>query len=384
MNTRSVTFTHLFLLLFVLRPASAQTFGDFLVPVLESPDSLRQAMVHSYLKHRPQTPFIDSDSVVTFVYVGNARTVSIAGDMTGWNPTVETMTRLPGTTLWYLTRRFEPDARLDYKIVVDQREWLLDPHNPLISRGGFGDNSELRMPQVPDHPELMVRPSVPHGTIRDTTLYSPGLGNSRRLAVYIPATTIRDPGLIVVHDGLEFISIAGMPTVLDNLIADGAIPPVVAVFIAPVDRHPEYATDKADRFTSFVVETVLPMVRSIMPFSSDPSRNAVMGASDGGNISLYMGMTHPEIFGTVAAFSSNVEPVVSDRFASSERLPLRIYIDIGTYDIPMLRPRVAGLRASLTTKGYDYLYAEFHDGHSWSNWKSHVADALRFLLSPGQ
>ncbi|MFH1295840.1 MAG: alpha/beta hydrolase-fold protein [Bacteroidota bacterium] len=61
-----------------------------------------------------------------------------------------------------------------------------------------------------------------------------------------------------------------------------------------------------------------------------------IGASNGGNISLYIGMKNPESFGRIGAQSSNVQSEISNTFQGSEKLPLELYLDIGKYDIPML------------------------------------------------
>ncbi|MEI7664390.1 MAG: T9SS type A sorting domain-containing protein, partial [Bacteroidota bacterium] len=51
---------------------------------------------------------------------------------------------------------------------------------------------------------------------------------------------------------------------------------------------------------------------------------------------------------------------------------LDLYIDIGTYDIDILIPMVHGLRDILQARGYAFLFREWHEGHSWGNWKGHL------------
>ena len=52
----------------------------------------------------------------------------------------------PAFYFFYKELSFESTARLDYKFVVGS-SWILDPRNPNKVKGGFGDNSELAMPQ---------------------------------------------------------------------------------------------------------------------------------------------------------------------------------------------------------------------------------------------
>jgi len=373
-------------LLCVLLPVTghAQVFTSFLELISTAPLEERPSMVDAFTSRNPTSPLFDSDTVAVFVYTGPAASVSIAGDMNGWRTGVDTMTSIPGTDLWYQSRFFERDARLDYKFVIDGSSWILDPRNDLISRGGFGSNSEIRMPGYDDHPELTRNAAVPRGSIRDTVFFSATLGNERNVSIYVPADYDGETDslrMVLVHDGLEFVSLARMPVVVDNLIADGLLPPVLIIFIPPFDRTSEYAGDRMDPFVFFIVNEVIPAIRTQYRIRSDPADHVVMGASNGGNIALYLGVTHPNMFGNVAAFSSNVLPSITERFTSDARLRLRIYLDIGTYDIPQLVPKVRELRTLLEKNGYELRYSEHHDGHSWANWRSHIDDALIFLLS---
>ncbi len=364
-------------------PARAQSFDAFAKAVSAMPPDIRVAMVDSLVGSYPTSPVYRDDTIAVFYYRGEATAVAVAGDVNGWNPHADHMTNIAGTDLWYLTRTFERDTRLDYKFVVDSTDWILDPRNDRTSRSGFGMNSELRMPGVPSHPERLRRSDVAGGSIVDTAIASLGPGSERTVRIYAPkiVRATDSVGLLLVHDGLEFLGIAGMDVVLDNLIADGSIPPVIAVFVPPVERTREYSGDLLQPFSSYLVHDLVPALRRRYSMSHDPAHSVVMGASNGGNISLFMGMTYPHIFGNVAAFSSNVIPVIQARFSSTDILPLRVYLDIGKYDIPQLVPRVQTLRNTLQANGYSFLYAEHNDGHSWTSWSAHIDDALLFLLA---
>jgi enterochelin esterase family protein len=52
------------------------------------------------------------------------------------------------------------------------------------------------------------------------------------------AGTVRYP-VLYVHDGDDSIQYGAMDTVLDNLIARRELPPLIAVFVAPIHRVPE-------------------------------------------------------------------------------------------------------------------------------------------------
>ena len=134
-----------FLVFLVTTTSHSQTFKDILVQVHISPTAERQAMVDSFMQANSSFP-ITEDSLVHFVYQGSATSVAVPGDFSGWDPSNAPMGTIAGTDFWYRTDIFDHSARLDYKYVINGTSWIFDPRNPHRAPGGFGDNSELRMP----------------------------------------------------------------------------------------------------------------------------------------------------------------------------------------------------------------------------------------------
>ena len=364
-------------ILFILISAlgsEAQTFQKFLDRINALPLSERQAVADSFVTTCPSFPLIESDTLAHLIYTGTTTSVAMAGDATQWNPN-ENFTMIQGTTFWYLTKTYEADARLDYKLVTGGSNWILDPRNPNTCMGGFGPNSELRMGANIRPPEVLYYPEIPHGTIKDTTFHSTIFNNTREVLIYLPPSyplpSMEYP-VILFHDGPEYISLASARNVLDYLIANKMMNPVVAIFVPPVDRQPEYAGTKIDLFTSFITTELMPFFDQRYKISKDPAKRATLGASDGGNIALYLGVKKPGCFGKIAAQSSDVIPAISNTLQNGPKLSLSFYIDIGTYDIPALIPMVHNLRDILQAKGYTYSFREIHEGHSWGNWKEHL------------
>jgi len=358
-----------------------QTFQDFIDQVNAAPDSLRTAIVDSFVIANPVSPVVEFDTLAHYYYRGTTSSVSVPGDANQWIPIQSPMTRLSTTNFWYRSESFEPDARLDYKFVVNGSTWILDPRNPYTVLGGFGPNSELRMPDFVQPPEISYYPEIPHGTLHDTTFFSTFLGNSRTIRVYTPpgyGSPLDSFGVVVFHDGLEYITLANAVRVLDYLIDQQ----VIAVFVPPVNRTAEYAGIFQDEFTLFIVEELMPWVDARWNTRRDPHQRATLGASNGGNIALWLGVSHPEVFGFVAAHSSNIQASISDTIANSPLLDLTFYLDLGTYDIPILITLVRDFIPLLQSQGYPHTYVEFHEGHSWGNWRGHIDNALQFFF-PG-
>ncbi len=348
-----------------------------------SSDSLKMKMIDSFMiiAKAQGIPYIE-DSTANFVYRGNGTNVFLAGDMNYWSSNSDRLTKVSGTNFFYHSRVFELNARIDYKFVVDGN-WILDPNNPRTCPGGFGPNSELAMPSYVQPPEIKYYPEIPHGSLFDTTLFSTFLNNSRTIRIYTPPnynSSSDSFGIIIMHDGLEYVSLASMHNVLDYLIHKNEIEPIIAVFIPPVNRTQEYAGNQITQFSQFVVNEVLPYIERKYRIKKSPQFRAVAGASNGGNISLYLALNYPNIFGNVAAQSSNVISAISNGFQNSQRLNLKVYLDIGKYDIPQLIPLVRNLRSILQSKGYDMIYAEYPEGHSWGFWRAHIDDYLKFFF----
>jgi len=359
-------------------------FQSFIQSLNTAPnDSIRMKMIDSFMviAKAQGIPYIE-DTIANFIYRGNGTNVYLAGDFNGWSSSSDKLIRVSSTNFFYITKIFERDARLDYKFIVDGN-WILDPNNPKTCPGGFGPNSELAMPDYVQPVEIKYYPDIPHGTLRDTTFYSVNLNNSRTIRIYLPpnyeSTTDSFP-MILMHDGLEYISLASMHNVLDYLIAHNQIKPIIGVFVPPVNRTPEYAGNQMNAFSSFIVNEIIPYVRSRYRVKYGPENCAVGGASNGGNISLYLALNYPQVFGNVAAQSSNVISSISQGFQNNQKLNLKIYLDIGKYDISILIPLVRNLKSILASKGYEMIYKEFNEGHSWGNWRAHIDDYLKFFF----
>ncbi len=375
----------LVLFAFVFINVNAQTFDDFISRVNSAPEVERTAIVDSFMAANPIFPLIEYDTLTHFLYRGTASSVTVPGDANGWTASSFPMTKLSTTNLWYHTRTFESDARLDYKLVLNGSNWILDPRNPHQVSGGFGPNSELRMPSYVTAPEIQYYPGIPHGTLRDTIFFSSSLGNSRTIRVYTPpgyGSPLDSFPVVIVHDGLEYVTLAQMNNVLDFLISQGRIQKTIAVFVPPVNRTDEYAGNQINQFTTFIVNELMPYIDSRYRTQRSPAHRATLGASNGGNIALWLGYSHPETFGNIAAYSSNIVNAISNGFQNSPLLDLKLYLDLGTYDIPQLIPLVRNFIPILQSKGYPHQYVEYHEGHSWGNWRAHIDNALEYFL-PG-
>jgi hypothetical protein len=89
--------------------------------------------------------------------------------------------------------------------------------------------------------------SVSRGTLERHQITSRRLGGPHRVAVYVSSGAACDRercALLVLFDGPQHLSLVPTPSILDNLRADGRIPPFVAVFVSQEDRARELACNE--------------------------------------------------------------------------------------------------------------------------------------------
>ena len=262
---------------------------------------------------------------------------------------------------------------------------------------------------TPDHSE---NPNVPHGTVTPMPAWESKLfpGTTRDWWIYIPAQYQPDgsAAVMVFQDGRGYQDLKGhwrVPTVFDNLIARGDMPPTVAVFInpgndpaknPPVPGKPSKATNRSfeydslgDRYARFLLEEILPEVERKWPLTKDPEKRAICGASSGGICSFTVAWEHPEAFrkvlSTIGSFTNirggNVYPSL---IRKTEPKPLRVFLadTSGDLDNPFGNWPLANqqMASALRFMKYDvrFDYAEGYS-HSSLHGGSIFPDALKWL-----
>lgn len=403
---------------FSLSTSSAQTFTQFVQRLETLSPAQRNTAVQKFFLSHLTTPIIDQDSLLHFVFYGKAGSLSVNGNLQHWiAPDSMIKIECGDSTFFYRTYGVPQNARLDYQMIVDGN-YQLDPRNPHHTPSGFGNHSEVRMPKFVSSPYLKFRNDISHGTIDSLgpvmnipAILSHYLSSIRRyrppeydtlsnLAVAIrPIKIYRPPGYdtlsnlasVYIHDGFEAIDFARVPTIIDNLIAEKKIPPIIAVFIHAVERQDEYVGNKRDQYVKYLSDDLVPLIDRLYKTNRLSFKRAMMGISSGGHISLYAALSRPDIFQNVGAQSSVITPWLTEltkKQSDANRISpqLKIYIDCGRYDIkivenPMLgnveflemNRRYSSLLSSLHIPHY---YKEVNDGHEWANWRERMPEML--------
>lgn len=361
-------------------------FQNFLNYVNTISDSIhKNAVIDSFITYHKtmRIPLAEAPFAI-FLYKGNASTVSVAGDFNGWQPNLP-MVKVAKSNFFYASKNFEMNARLDYKIVVNNNNWYLDPLNPNTCTGGFGPNSELAMPEYVQPKEIKYDAVVPHGKVELKTLLSKNVNTSYQVKIYLPPNYNPEENkvypTVYFQDGFEYIDLASSVNVIDNLIGAKKIENVIAVFVRPNNRNNEYALSLRTAYRLFFVNELVPFIDSVYKTEQSPKRRLVLGDSYGGNISALICYYHPEIFGNCGlhsgAFQENNYEAYN-LFISSPKKDVKFSMVWGTYE--SLYRNMRQFRDSLSAKKYDYNWSELPEGHSWGLWRANIDFMLEYIF----
>ena len=358
--------------------------------------------------------------LVTFLWraAGETRNVAVISGLFDMEPAKGVMERLPDTDLWFKSYRVRSDARFTYWIspndslapltnVTSDEDylaraitWQKDPFNKKQFFGSPSVCSVVELPGAPPQPWISRVAGRPSGESKLVRLKSAILNNERNVWVYTPPgynAAAKPYGLIVIFDGMAYALLVPTPVILDNMLAEGAIPPLVAVILGnPTadSRNSEMPCNTA--FADFLAKEVVPWARRNYNVTSDAAQTIVAGSSYGGLAAGFAGFKHSEVFGNVLSQSGSYwwkpdgdaeHESFARQIATSPKLPVRFYLGVGLLesgptpgDGPSMVIANRHLRDVLIAKGYFVHYCEFNGGHEYLNWRGTFSDGLIALI----
>lgn len=382
-----------FLLAITAYSQSYNTFNSTL-RLLFQPST--QQTTFDQLANDHKIPFIEEDSVA-FLYQGAATSVQWMGDFNGWGYDKKFDNkgkRIGNSDLWILRCAFKKDARLDYKILINETQWILDPHNPHHQWSGVGGgspNSELRMPDWKQEEETRTKPSAHQGKlIKDILIQSNTLGYQIMYSVYLPygySTTIEYP-VLYTTDGYEYLheNMGNITSTLNNLISEGKIKPIVAVFVdhrEPINRsNNKRMTELAlnDKYLHFFADELLPTIEKKYAVGKRPDQRAILGTSMGGLTAAYFSFSRPDLFGLAGIQSPSFwfRPEIYTLCDNPEKPPVKVYMTTGT--INDTAEGTLKMKNILDKNMCTYQFKEVNQGHSWGNWRDQLDDILLYFF----
>lgn len=351
-------------------------------------------------------PLHESTSKVVLGYNGKAKKVELLSDITGWTDPIRFI-KGEGKDFFYLNLELEPDARIQYLLLVDGVA-MLDPSNKYQCRDGLTVMSELAMPQYKRHPYhdnfLYCEQGSFEGLLKH--IMPPGvLPYEHQIYIYLPPgyTDNADYPVIYFHDGPDYIRFGLAVHSINRLIADKKIESCIAVFVTPPNLHQPVEPNRSneyglnDDYVKFFCDEVVPFIdNNYNTIDSSPDR-LIAGDSYAGLISLYIAFSRTNVFTNVysqSGYLSFRNNKMIDLIKESPLKPLRLYLDCGTYEEKVGADYLPKnewdfikanreMRDALVSKNYSCVYNEYHEGHTWGNWRRHLIDALIYFMGTG-
>lgn len=325
-----------------------------------------------------RSPEIQADRQVTFrLQAAKASEVIVNGQ---WSNGKASMTK--GTNgVWSVTvGPIEPGV-WEYSFQVDGIS-MIDPCNSSIKPMREPRTSIL---QVAGQPPLLTDfQDVPHGVVRQHTYMSKALSKVRELSVYTPPgydkqTSASYPTLYLQHgsgDNNATWTVHGKAHwILDNLIAQGKVKPMVVVMANGHATGPGENGNNSALFERDLLEDVMPFVEANYRVKADAADRALVGLSMGGEQALRIGLTHLDLFSWVGGFSSaapsadSVSACLNDSDAANKKIKL-LWIGCGKDDFLLQRNQeFIGL---LKQKNIRHEWNLTEGNHSWPVWRGYL------------
>jgi enterochelin esterase-like enzyme len=357
------------------------------------------------------SPVVNADGTVTFrLWAPLAQKVSVRGD---WemNGGIGQM-QIDTAGAWTYTTPILPSDFYMYSFVVDSIR-ILDPVNAFSNRDvgnlfsvfivnhGNGDNYSIN--------------DVPHGNITRTWYPSVQYKTDRRVTIYTPPSYETNknkyPVLYLLHgsggDEEAWISIGRLSTIMDNLIAQGKIVPMIVVMpngnaakqAAPGETKENftYKPGMSNTLGNSVAGSYELSFDEIVNFTDSRYRTkpkktqrALAGLSMGGSHSIVISADHPNMFNYIGLFSpatpfrrtdttNKAYSNMDAKLTAQKNNGLKLYwIGIGKADF--LYSSVVDFRKKLDNLQFPYTYVESERGHIWSNWRNYIVQFAPLLF----
>ena len=242
--------------------------------------------------------------------------------------------------LWSVTvGPLEPDIYA-YTFDVDGVA-TVDPRNGYVKTG----RSTQSLVQVPgDGPLYYDAREVPHGAVSIQWYRSKSLNTLRRMHVYTPpgydaAAKTKYPVVYLLHgsgdDDSGWTWIGRANFIADNLLAGHKAKPMIIVMpmghALPPPKPGEGAEGYIRNATAFqddLLQEVIPFVEKHYRVNAEAEHRAIVGLSMGGGQALAVGLTHPERFAWIGAFSSggNLRGKTDDLMAAGKELNKKLHL----------------------------------------------------------
>ena len=350
----------------------------------------QDAAIEKFVAAKGGTPIIENQTRLIFLVKDKDGVAPrIVGDFNGWATTAQgydvsigQTTRLEGTSWSYLESTLYTNARLEYVFFSTRRRpgSAESTHRPGVC-GAAIRSADAVLGRAARSRRARARRRRANSSPKRSS--SRSLGGTRRVWFYLPPgyAAAKDTlfPVIYVLDGSNYVEKMDVPKVLDHLIANKSIPPVIAVFSEPADRQEEYSRNP--KWRAFIANELVPLVDKRFRTFPTPDHRVILGSSLAAYGAIDLAVAAPSVFGLCAAIAPPVQTatVVSNQpTARAAVVSIKFFVMGGVYDSMIDGAR--RLRTTLDEYQAPVSYLEVSEGHNTNTFRGHLDDALKALL----
>lgn len=373
-----------------------QTFEVFIKNLEDRPNTERQALVDQYLSEI-ETPVIEGKENVHFIWYGEAEKLEIEGDLQKAWSTPETLNRIDcgDRDFFHISYTLPSDALLEYRFIADGKR-VIDLNNPQVTQSfDYGNRNIFGMPDFVRSPTLNVRLDIQKGiTNRWVFKTDNPLFSNRLIWIYTPYGYSKDKEypVLYVNDGMWAMYTRPFINVVDNLIHDNKIEPIVVIFVAFEERWSEYVSQSTE-YSRMMVDEMIPFVEENFQVSSSADKRGIVGASAGGHGAIITAFQNSDFFGNVASQGGGaggypgLNPLANEALDTylirKDKYPLKnVYTEVGTYDLEFPDQNATFIDGArqfhkrLKENNIAHTYKEVNSGHTGDQWNQSIEDIL--------
>lgn len=358
-------------------------------------------------------------AIVTFLYRGDVDNVRLLGAPYGGHAQ---MSQIEGSHIWFHSFEVPDTTRLSYRIAPnvpqllkdvnrEQRKAVLataapDPLNLQPTFGSdiglFGSASTLTLSYASSD-QVATEQEQPKGLVSHFSYSDSMSDEKRKISIYEPNKVYpldKASPLLILFDGDAYLNKVPTPIVMDNLIADKAIPPMRVVFVNPPRpslRGKELTPNET--FANMLANELMPWLCETQSICPTAENTVLSGSSFGGLASTYIALEHPERFGKVLSQSGSFwwkprgakqqlphqQSWMSEFAEAKNKMDIQFYLNAGVFETEPKNASIyqtnRNLFDTLKQKGYPVTFKSVASGHDYYSWRVMLADGLTTLFS---
>lgn len=233
----------------------------------------------------------------------------------------------------------------------------------------------------------------------DTIEYTDNIvAKNRNIYIYLPPdydeNRQKPYPVIYLFDAFIYLNRVEVPNILDNLITEGKIEPMIAVLFGTYNNTRGILLPINFEFKNEFITVIVPLISEKYNISLNPKYNIIGGMSYGGLAATFIAFYHPDVFGKVLSQSGSFwrgielsdsygNEVRNDwminQFIKEDKKTIDIFLDWGLQENMVLGSNRKMVRI-LNKKNYKFDYIEFNGWHDWSNSRKTFPIGLMYLL----